>query len=120
MPKILCKTTAVPPKKQHYCWSGTDSMLKGNLRKPPFARSSKPWLTITQFFTHWQKFFRDMKLTSIAKQKLYISNLITLKTLVQKLEFIDTTSQHSFHTQRASFYSLMRRIMYKFSINDMI
>ncbi|MBQ9395428.1 MAG: DUF4372 domain-containing protein [Proteobacteria bacterium] len=27
-------------------------MLKGNLRKPPLARSSEPWRTITQFFIH--------------------------------------------------------------------
>ena len=45
-----------------YSWFGTDFLLKGNLRKPPFARSSEPWHSITQFFTHWQKFFRDMKL----------------------------------------------------------
>ena len=33
--------------------------------------------------------------------RLYVSNLITLEALAQRLEFIDPTSQHSFHTQRA-------------------
>ena len=38
-----------------YSWFGTDFLLIGNLRKPPFARSSEPWHNIKQFFTHWQK-----------------------------------------------------------------
>ncbi len=52
--KILNNITwhCCPTKKQHYCWFGTDSFLKGNLRKPPFARSSEPWRNITQFFSH--------------------------------------------------------------------
>ncbi|MBQ9395705.1 MAG: DUF3990 domain-containing protein [Proteobacteria bacterium] len=33
--------------------------------------------------------------------RLYISNLITLELLVQKLEYIEPTSQYSFHTPRA-------------------
>ena len=46
-----------------YSWFGTDFLLKGNSRQPPVTRSSEPWHNITQFFTHWQKLFRDMKLT---------------------------------------------------------
>ena len=53
-----------PTKMWLYSWFGTDFLLKENLRKPPFARSSEPWHNITQYFTHWQKFFRDMKLTA--------------------------------------------------------
>ena len=59
----LGKPHCYPTKMWLYSWFGTDFLLIGNLRKPPFARSSEPWRTITQFFTHWQKFFRDMKLT---------------------------------------------------------
>ena len=63
---LLYKTDSnhcCPTKMWLYSWFGTDFLLKGNLRKPPFARSSEPWHNIKQFFTHWQKFFRDMKLT---------------------------------------------------------
>ena len=45
---VICKAL-LSHKKQHYCWFGTDFLLKGNLLKPPFARSSKPWRSITQF-----------------------------------------------------------------------
>ena len=33
--------------------------------------------------------------------RLYISNLITLESLAKNLEFIDPTSQHSFHSPKA-------------------
>ncbi|MBQ9243075.1 MAG: hypothetical protein IJ165_07585 [Proteobacteria bacterium] len=41
-----------PTKMWRYSWFGTDFLLKGNSAKPPFARSSEPWRSITQFFTH--------------------------------------------------------------------
>ena len=34
-----------------YSWFGTNFLLIGNLRKPPFARSSEPWRAITVFHT---------------------------------------------------------------------
>ena len=41
-----------PTKMWLYSWFGTDFLLKGNSRQPPFARNSEPWRSITQFFTH--------------------------------------------------------------------
>ena len=40
-----------PTKMWLYSWFGTDFLPKGNSRQPPFARSSEPWHSITQYFT---------------------------------------------------------------------
>ena len=41
-----------PTKNWLYSWFGTDFLLIGNSPKQHFTRSSEPWRTITQFFTH--------------------------------------------------------------------
>ena len=78
-----CCPHCCPTKMWLYSWFGTDFLLIGNLRKPPFARSSEPWRTITQFFTHWQKFFRDMKLIVLTENTVRETSDASRKELAQ-------------------------------------